>query len=101
MIIVPNAILGKSPAVKFVWMYAPKPEAKSFISPQLIISAMMLAFHAPPAAVIAPVTKYGAIPGKIMRRHQRNPFTLKLAAASFNSFGRALVPAITLNRIYH
>ena len=45
----------------------------------------MLAFHAPPAAVIAPVRKDGAIPGKIKRRHQSIPVTLKLAAASNQS----------------
>ncbi|MNY41315.1 hypothetical protein D3C86_1761210 [compost metagenome] len=64
-------------------------------------SATMLAFQAPPAAVTAPVTQNGKIPG-MMRRHQRKaPLRLKTAAASRRSDGMAMAPAITLKRMYH
>ena len=61
----------------------------------------MEAFHAPPEAVIAPVMKYGKMPGIITLRHHNQPRTRKFATASFISPGNAAAPAMTLNRIYH
>ncbi len=66
-------------------IYAPKPSVGNDLVPQPIASAIILAFQAPPAAVIAPVMKNGKIPGNITRFHLSQPFTPKLAAASRNS----------------
>src|SRR5579863_10380822 len=61
----------------------------------------MLAFHAPPVAVIMPVTRYGKIPGRIRVRHRRHPVTWYTTAASRRSDGIDMAPAITLNSTYH
>src|ERR1700733_2928027 len=61
----------------------------------------MLAFQAPPEAVIAPVRKYGKMPGSMTRFHHSQPLTRKLRDASRRSLGNADAPAITLNNIYH
>ncbi|VWB90464.1 hypothetical protein BSE24067_04332 [Burkholderia seminalis] len=52
----PRMIFGKSPAAVVCAMYAPRPCATTFVSPHCTNSDTMLAFHAPPDAVIAPVT---------------------------------------------
>src|SRR6266403_660312 len=69
--------------------------------PQVASSATILAFHAPPAAVQAPVTQKGKIAGKINVRHIVQPLNPYVLAASRRSFGMAMAPAMTLNRIYH
>src|SRR5450755_2260782 len=61
----------------------------------------MLAFHAPPEAVIMPVTKNGKIPGRMSLRQRSQPRMPKTLAASFRSVGMAMAPAITLKRMYH
>ena len=61
----------------------------------------MLAFHAPPVAVRAPVTQNGKMAGMIsvfQSCQRRRP---NKAAASRRSVGIAIAPAMTLNRMYH
>src|SRR5450830_982373 len=97
----PSVIFGKSPAAVLWAMYAPKPWATTLSCPHETNSETILAFHAPPEAVIAPVTYYAKMPGSMTLRHHSQPRMRKLAATSLKSFGNALAPAITLNRMYH
>src|SRR5690242_1488561 len=61
----------------------------------------MLAFHAPPEAVIAPVTQAGKIAGMMSFFHNCQPLTPMLWAISRKSVGTDIAPAIVLNRMYH
>src|ERR1700761_1445917 len=61
----------------------------------------MLAFQAPPLAVMAPVTQVPKMLGprrNFQRRHPRRP---KLVAISRRSLGMACAPPITLESRYH
>ena len=81
----PKVMRGQSPLVVAQAIYAPRPVAVSVEVPQVTISETMLAFQAPPLAVIPPVTHDEKIPGTISRR----------------SVGTLDAPAIELNKIYH
>src|ERR1700722_9578408 len=61
----------------------------------------MLAFHAPPEAVIAPVTQAPNIPGPIRVFHSRILRRPRLAAISRKSFGVGCAPPLTLYNRYH
>src|SRR3982751_1028143 len=61
----------------------------------------MLAFHEPPLAVIAPVTKFGNTAGRYTRFHFSQPVRPRLSAARRSSVGSVEAPATTLNRMYH
>ena len=61
----------------------------------------MLAFQAPPEAVIAPVTHDPKMPGPISAFHARPRRSPMLAAISRRSFGMLCAPPITLNSRYH
>src|SRR5215831_11922051 len=82
-------------------MKAPRPSALSVVEPQVASSATMLAFQAPPAAVHAPVTQKGKIAGRIKVRQRAHPPNPYVWAASLRSFGIAMAPAMTLNKMYH
>src|ERR1700739_4743712 len=94
-------IIGVSPLFVTSVIQAPKPSAFNVVVPQVARSATMLAFHAPPAAVHAPVTQNGKIAGKINVRQRGHPRRPYVVAASFRSLGMAIAPAMTLNRMYH
>jgi hypothetical protein len=61
----------------------------------------MVAFHAPPAAVIQPVTRPGSTAGSrnFFQRHQ--PSRRRRSAQLTMSLGMAAAAAATLKRIYH
>ena len=59
------------------------PVASSVVLPHCAISATMLAFHEPPEAVTAPVTKAGKIAGSISRRHHSQRVTPRLPATNW------------------
>ncbi len=59
MLSVPANNRGKSPSAVARAMMAPMPVALSVRPPKDTYSETMLAFHAPPLAVMAPVTMYG------------------------------------------
>ena len=60
----PSAMRGKSPRRRHVRDVAAQAAApRSVVSPQVTYSATMLAFHEPPLAVMAPVTKLGNTAG--------------------------------------
>src|SRR4029077_8985699 len=80
---------------------APRPKASYVFPPCWTYSATMLAFHAPPAEVIHPVTRNGKIPGKIKYRKESHPPILKMSAHETMSEGMDCAPAATLKRIYH
>src|SRR5581483_9587211 len=101
MRIVAASSKGKFPASVAWLIVAPSPMVE-IVSPfRWKYSATMLAFHAPPAAVTKPVTRYGNIPGRIKRRHLSQPLNRNTSAASFRSVGIAIAPAMTLNSTYH
>jgi hypothetical protein len=77
------------------------PVAVSVVSPHRTTSDTILAFHEPPAAVTAPVTYAGKIAGRITRRHHNDRLTPRFCAARCSSTGNAVVPTMTLNKIYH
>ncbi len=58
-----SAISEPSPTVWNVWL------------PNVTYSETMLAFHAPPVAVISPVIRYGKMAGRISVRQRRQPLT--------------------------
>src|SRR5271156_2464835 len=60
----------------------------------------MLAFHAPPAAVIQPVVRAGKMPGSQSVRHFCQPLRWVSCVQARRSCGMALGPEITLKRIY-
>src|SRR5271163_4562741 len=60
----------------------------------------MLAFQAPPAAVIQPVVRAGKMPGSQSVRHCCQPFKWVSWVQARRSWGMALAPEITLKRIY-
>src|SRR6185312_9215574 len=80
---------------------APNPTVLILWPAKITYSDTMLAFHAPPVAVINPVTRYGKIAGMISNFHRRQPVSPYTPAASLRSDGIAIAPAITLNRTYH
>ena len=61
----------------------------------------MLAFQAPPLAVMPPVTQDEKMPGTINRRHRCQPRSPMSSAISRKSVGMLDAPAIELNRMYH
>src|ERR1700677_2673787 len=61
----------------------------------------MLAFHAPPAAVIQPVVSAGKMPGSQSVRHLCQPLRWVSCVQARRFCGMALAPEITLKRIYH
>src|SRR5580658_763915 len=101
MTTMPRAKRPVFPAAEAAAMYAPRPDAVSVALPQVTTSDTMLAFQAPPLAVIAPVTHDAKMPG-IMKRFQRNqPVTSRSAVISRSSVGMLCAPAIVLKRTYH
>ncbi len=54
IVAMPSTMRCRSPAAVASAMYAPRPCASSFMSPQLATSATIAAFHEPPEAVITP-----------------------------------------------
>src|SRR5271163_4691496 len=60
----------------------------------------MLAFQAPPAAVIQPVVRAGKMPGSQRVRHTCQPLRWVSCVQARRSCGMALAPEITLKRIY-
>src|SRR5262249_50708815 len=97
----PRTMRGQSPFAVASEMYAPSPSARRLVLPQETNSETMLAFHAPPEAVIAPVTHEAKMPGPMSARHSRLRRRPMLAAISRRSFGIPCAPPITLNRRYH
>ena len=97
----PSAMRGKSPAAVCRRYRRRCPVAASVVLPHFTISATMLAFHEPPDAVTAPVTKAGKIAGRISRRHHSQPRHAEIAGDILSSVGSATVPPMTLNRMYH
>src|SRR5215469_18759238 len=82
-------------------MYAPSPLAFRVVSPHDTSSETILAFQAPPDAVIAPVTHEPKIPGPIRAFQTRSPRKPILVAISRRSLGMPCAPPITLNKRYH
>ncbi len=70
-------------------MSAPKPTTLLVLPAKLVYSATMLAFHAPPLAVINPVMIYGNNPGKIKVRQRRQPLSCSKSLVYFKSCGMA------------
>src|ERR1017187_2125721 len=64
-------------------------------------SATMLAFHAPPMAVIQPVSRLGKMAGKMSCCQRCGHENCDSRDTSQSSRGIALLPAMTLKRIYH
>ena len=71
------------------------------VEPQVTYSDTMLAFHEPPLAVMAPVTKLGNTAGSRKRFQRSQPVRPRLPAAKRSSEGMEDAPAITLNSRYH
>ncbi len=71
------------------------------VLPQATNSETMLAFQAPPDAVMSPVTHAPKIPGPMRARHLRQPLRPMLSAISRRSLGMLWAPAITLKSTYH
>src|SRR5882757_4100948 len=67
----PKTIRGQSPLLVASAIYAPSPSARSVVLPHETSSATMLAFQAPPDAVMAPVTHDPKTPGPISACHAR------------------------------
>jgi hypothetical protein len=97
----PKVMRGQSPASVAWAMYAPNPVAVKVVCPQLTISETMLAFQAPPLAVIPPVTQEEKMPGIINFCHNFQPCKPTFFAISRKSVGMLIAPAMELKRMYH
>src|ERR1700683_392072 len=91
---------GKSPLSWALEINAPRPVAISGGLWSWIYSETMLAFQAPPAAVIQPVVRAGKMPGSQSVRHLCQPLRWVSCVQARRSCGMALAPEITLKRIY-
>src|SRR5579883_842513 len=82
-------------------MYDPKPVAVNVVCPHVTISETMLAFQAPPLAVVPPVTQAEKMPGIMSLRQRCQPCKPTSVAISRRSVGMLIAPAIELNKMYH